>query len=98
LQRPVLALLRLTPNHRFPSAFELKADPFGVYVCYEGHSGTDLRTPFPSGFDPQRTITHEKATSKDYSKFVLVLSLKPVLQHFAFRVSLSNPRSQGDGL
>jgi len=52
----LLALLRLKLNHRFPSAFGLKAGPFGVYVCYEGHSGTDLGTPFPSEFDPKRTL------------------------------------------
>jgi hypothetical protein len=49
-----LALLRLKPNHKFPSALGPKADLFSVYVCYEGHSGTDLGTPFSSQDDPER--------------------------------------------
>ena len=49
---PLLALLRLKLNHRFSSAVGGKADLFCVYVCFEGHNGTNLGPPFSSGFDP----------------------------------------------
>jgi len=63
-----MALFRLKPNHRFPSVFGLKADSFGVYVCYEGHSGTDLRTPFPSEFDPKRSFDIDQMKDRNPDK------------------------------
>ena len=53
---PLMALLRLKPSRRFPSAFTSQVDSFGVYVCCQGHNGTNLGKMIMLIFDPKQSF------------------------------------------